>query len=86
MAYTAEPIGFQDQTSRLKRTQSSMLVCGGEVQQSGQDERHRLLDSLRGQHICIPNLHTLFQAWPGATSPHVAALRIEVDQTLNRCE
>ena len=79
MAYTAKPVDFQDQTSPLKRTQSSMLVRGGEVQQWGLDERHRLADSLRGQHICIPNLHTLFQAWPEATNSHVAALRIKVD-------
>lgn len=65
---------------------SSMLACDRAVQQPGLDERHELVKSLRGQHIRIPNLHSLLQGWPEATSPHIAALRIDVDQTLNKYE
>ena len=50
----------------------------------GLNERHELLKSLPGQHIHIPNLHGLFHAWPEATNPQIGALRIEVDQTLNK--
>jgi hypothetical protein len=50
------------------------------------DERHQLIHSLRGQHLRIPDLHDLFQAWPEATSPYIANLRTDVDQTLNKYE
>ena len=86
MTYTGKPVGFQDQTSLLMRAQSPMLSCDEAIQQRGLDERHGLVNSLRGQHIRIPNLHSLFQAWPEATSSHLAALRTDVDQTLNKYE
>jgi len=57
-----------------------MLACDEAVQQSGLKERHELVKSLRGQHIRIPDLHSLFRAWPEATNTQIAALRIDIDQ------
>jgi len=61
-----------------------MLACDEAVQQWGLKERHELVKSLRGEHIRIPDLHSLFQAWPEATHTQIAALRIDVDHTLNK--
>ena len=63
-----------------------MLACDGAVQQWGLDERQELVNSLRGQQVHIPDLHSLFESWPEATSPHIAALRPKVDRTLNKYE
>ena len=61
-----------------------MYACDETVQQWGLDERHELVASLRGQRICIPDLHDLFKAWPEATNPQIAALRKDVDQILSQ--
>ena len=63
-----------------------MLACDGAVQQWGLNERHELVNSLRGQNVRIPDLHVLFQGWPEAMNPQIAALRRDVDQTLNKYE
>lgn len=60
-----------------------MLACNGAAQQSGL-ERCELVKSLQGRQIRISDLHSLIQAWPEATNPQIAALRIDIDQTLNR--
>ena len=61
-----------------------MLARDGAVQQRGPDERRELISSLRGQHIRIPDLHSLLLAWPEATNPQIAALRLDVDQSVDR--
>lgn len=86
MTCTAKLGRFQDQTSLLKREQSPMLAYDEAIQKRGLDERQGLVNTLRGQCVRIPNLHSLFRGWPEATNSHIAALRTEVDQTLNKYE
>lgn len=61
-----------------------MLACNEATEPSGLVQRQRLVRSLRGQRIQISDLHTLFQAWPEATNPQISALRLEVDQSLDK--
>ena len=61
-----------------------MVVGVEEVQQLGFKERHELAKSLRGQQLGIPDLHSLLQAWPEAINIDLPALRIDVDQILDR--
>ena len=61
-----------------------MVVCVEEVQQLGFKERHELAKSLRGQQLRIPDLHSLLQAWPEAINIDLPALRVDVDQILDR--
>lgn len=49
-----------------------------------QAQREKLLTSLRGQTIRIPDLAPLFQHWPSNTSPHIERMRIDIHDWLNR--
>jgi hypothetical protein len=48
--------------------------------------RQRLLDSLRGQHLHIPDLRVLFEHWPQAVSPYLDQLKLDVPERLLECE
>jgi hypothetical protein len=52
--------------------------------QHPQAQREKLLASLRGQTIHIPDLKPLFQRWPSATSPHLQRIQDDVCGYLNR--
>jgi hypothetical protein len=59
----------------------------GQLQPGTEDEelhRRRVLTSLRGLTIRIPNLALLFQNWPTKVNPELDRLRIEVKQWLDR--
>jgi hypothetical protein len=49
-----------------------------------QAERTRLLSSLRGQTIHIPDLAPLFSHWLTKTNPALHHLRLEVNDWLHR--
>ncbi|KAF2733669.1 terpenoid synthase [Polyplosphaeria fusca] len=44
--------------------------------------RQRLLESLKGQHLHIPDLRVLFEHWPQAVSPHLEQLKLDVPEKL----
>lgn len=45
----------------------------------------RLLISLRGQRVVLPDLDGLFQDWPTKVNPNLSRLRQELDIWLERC-
>jgi hypothetical protein len=49
-----------------------------------QAQREKLLASLRGQTIHIPDLTPLFQHWPTKTSPNLERMRVDIHDWLNR--
>jgi hypothetical protein len=48
-----------------------------------ESQREKLLASLRGQTVHIPDLKPLFQYWPTATSPHLQRIQDDVCGYLN---
>ena len=48
------------------------------------DARFEIASSIRGQKFVFPDLEQLFEAWPVATNVHVDALRIAVDENLEK--
>lgn len=79
-----EPVGSHDHEFASQSAKSSVVVSKQEIMQSGLEERHELARLLRGQQLRIPDLHRIFQGWPEAINVDIAALRIDVDQTLER--
>lgn len=61
-------------------------ILDGVVEQAGLDKRHELASSLRGQKVHLPDLYSILEGWPEATSSHLMALRAVVDQTLDEYE
>lgn len=53
-------------------------ICHTQVQA----ERRKLLASLRGKQLRIPNLNPMFQHWPSNTNPDVDLMRQDVQQWL----
>jgi hypothetical protein len=49
-----------------------------------QAQRKRLLSSLRGKTICVPDLAPLFQHWPTKTNPDLARMNADVHDWLNK--
>lgn len=64
----------------------SMLDQASEIPPTGPDRRGKLVRSLRGQHINIPDLHGFFPSWPNDVNHELEALRNHVDRTLDRYE
>ena len=52
----------------------------------GSNERSKLVESLRGQKIDLPDLHKMFEGWPEAINEHVDSLRFVVDADLDKYE
>ena len=46
--------------------------------------RKKLLDSLRGRQLPIPDLERFFEHWPQYVNPNLERLRIDVDEKLRR--
>lgn len=44
--------------------------------------RRFLLESLKEQHVHMPNLHALFKHWPVSVNKELERLRLDVDQRL----
>ena len=84
MISTSERVRSQDNHRLSKSADSSVVVCDAETQQPGPRERHELVKLLRGQQLRVPDLQSFLQAWPEATNINVAALRVEVDQFLDK--
>ena len=63
-----------------------MSILDGVVEQAGRDKRHELASALRGQNIHLPDLYSILEGWPEATSSHLMALRAVVVQTLDEYE
>ena len=63
-----------------------MSILDGVMEQAGPDKRHELASALRGQKIHIPDLYSVLEGWPEATSSHLMALRAVVDQTIDKYE
>lgn len=84
MIYINEPVSSQDYKSVSKSIKSSLVVGEESFQQWGLEERHELAKSLRGQQLRIPDLHSLFPAWPEAINIDLPILRIDVDKILDR--
>lgn len=49
-----------------------------------QNPRQRLLESLRGQELHVPDLQPLFKHWPQSVNPNLDRLRKDVDERLKR--
>jgi hypothetical protein len=49
-----------------------------------QTQRERLLASLRGQTVRIPDLTPLFELWPTKTNPEMDRMRTDIQAWLNR--
>jgi hypothetical protein len=49
-----------------------------------QAQRKKLLSSLRGKTIRIPDLAPLFQHWPAKTNPELARMNSDVHDWLNK--
>ena len=84
MIYLSELVHSQDFKTFSESAKSPVVVCEEVIQQTGLEERHELAKSLRSQQVRIPDLHSLLQAWPEAINVDLPALRIDVDQTLER--
>lgn len=65
----------------------SLEPVSAELQASRHDnqvQRKKLLASLRGQTIRIPNVAPLFSHWPTKVNPELERLRVDVQEWLNR--
>jgi len=85
MIYAFEPANAGGQIASWKPVHSHLFAHDDRLEPLYLDERQSLVDALRGQHVRIPDLQSLFQTWPEATSPEIPTLRLQIEQTLERC-
>jgi hypothetical protein len=76
------------QNSLLTSGSNLRQSCGFEafsqdVQQDPQQQRNRLLSSLRGQTIRVPDLTPLFKRWPTKTNPELDRMRADIRDWLD---
>lgn len=68
----------------LRHRYSIMSTLTEPAPQGGLDERRQVISSLKGKQVRIPDLNSLFESWPEATSPQLPALRLDVERTVEK--